>query len=135
MDIIVPFYLSLFLICYPHSCHMHTLLHFLIFVTLHVVTHYSCICVLCIAYMLLYVYVADFITVYAQHKNMVMLHTAHLHVYFYHVTTIQYYLLYKIGYYCRHDLMIIWEVVMVVKYDIFIFLLILKFRLYGIADT
>ena len=84
----------------------YTLLHFLIFVTRHVVTHYSCICILFIAYILLYVYVADFITVYAQYNNMVMLHTAHLHVHFYHVITIQKYFLYKTGYYCRHDPMI-----------------------------
>ena len=99
-------YLLLFLICYPQSCHLYTLLHFLILIILHVVTHYSCICILCIAYLLFYVYVADFITVYAQHSRMVMLHTAHLHVHFYHVTTIQHYLLYKTGYYCRHDSMI-----------------------------
>jgi len=37
------------LLLYPQSCHLYTLLHFLIFVTLHVVTH-SCICTLYIAY-------------------------------------------------------------------------------------
>ena len=37
------------LLWYSQSCHMYTLLHFLIFITLHVVTH-SCICILCIAY-------------------------------------------------------------------------------------
>ena len=106
VSIIVPLSLLLFLICYPHSCHLYTLLHFLIFVILHVVTHYSWIYILRIAYMLLYVYFAYIITVYAQHSSMVMLHTAQMHVHFYHVTTIQYYLLYKIGYYCRHDPMI-----------------------------
>ena len=92
MYTIVPLYLLLFLICYPRSCHLYTLLHFLIFVTLyvvtheschlytllyflifvtlHVVTHYSYTCILCIAYILLYVYVADFITVYAHHNSM-----------------------------------------------------------------
>ena len=69
MYIIVPLYLLLFLICYPQSCHMYTLLHFLIFVTL------SCICILCIAYILLYVYLAHIITVYSQHSSMVVLHT------------------------------------------------------------
>jgi len=80
------------------------LLHFPIFVTLHVITHYSWTHILCIASILLYVYLADIITVYAQHSSMVMLHTAHLHVHFYHVTTIQHYLVYKTD--CRHDPMI-----------------------------
>ena len=71
-----------------------------------VVTHYSRTRILCIAYILLYVYIADIITVYAQHGNMVMLHVAHLHVHFYHVIIVQHYLLYKTGYYCRHDPMI-----------------------------
>jgi len=94
MHIIVLLYLLLFLIFYPQSCHLYTLLHFLIF-TLHVVIHYSWTHILCIAYILFYVYLADIITVYAQRSSMVILHTAHLHVHFYHVTTIQYCLLYK----------------------------------------
>ena len=93
------------LLWYPQSCHLYTLLHFLIFVTLYVVTQ-SCICILCIAYILLYVYIVAFITVYVQHSSMVVLHTAHLHVHFHHVITIQQYVLYKTGYYCRHDPMI-----------------------------
>ena len=82
----------------------YTLLHSLIFVTLHVLTHYLCRCILRIAYILLYVYVADFITVCAQHSsNMVMLHTTHLHIHFHHIINIQQYFLYNTGYYCRHD--------------------------------
>jgi len=76
------------LLWYPQPCHLYALLHFLIFVTLHVVIH-SCICILCIAYILLYVYVVAFITVYAQHSSMVMLYTTHLHAHFHHVITIQ----------------------------------------------
>ena len=52
---------------------------------------------------LYYLYVVAFITVYAKHSNMVILHTAHLHVHFYHVITIQRYVLYKTGYDCRRD--------------------------------
>ena len=51
------------LLWYPQSYHLYTLLHFLISVTFHVVKH-SCICILCIAYILLYVYVVAFITVH-----------------------------------------------------------------------
>jgi len=98
MYIIVPFYLLLFLICYPRLCHLYTLLYFWIFVTLHVITLYSCTCIL-IAYMLLYVYLADIITAYAQYSSVVILHIAHLHVHFHHVITIQQYLLYKTRYY------------------------------------
>jgi len=76
------------LLWYPQSCHLYTLLHFLIFVTLHVITH-LCICILCIAYILLYVYVVAFITIYVQHSSLVMLHTAYLHVHFHHVITIR----------------------------------------------
>ena len=56
-----------------------------------------CYTVIYIAYILFYVYVADFITVYAQYSGMVMLYTAYLHVHFHHVITIQQYLLYKTG--------------------------------------
>ena len=73
------------LLWYSQSCHMYTLLHFLIFITLHVVT-LSCICIFCID-----IYVVVFITVYAQHRRMVMLHTTYLHVHFllrHHYTTV-----------------------------------------------
>ena len=86
MYIIVPLYLLLFLMFYSRSRRLYTLLHFLIFVTLHVVTHYWCTCILCIAYMLLYV---DIITVYAQDSSMVMLPTAYPYVHVYPVITIQ----------------------------------------------
>ena len=46
-----------------------TLLH----VTLSVVAYYSYTCILCIAYLLFSVYLADIITVYAQHRIMVIL--------------------------------------------------------------
>ena len=88
-------HLLLVLIIYPLSCYLYTLLHFLIHVTLSV--RYSCTSIFCIAYTLLYVYLANIIIVYAQSGSMVLLHAAHLHVP---------YLLYKTGYYCRHDPMI-----------------------------
>ena len=82
------------------------LVPFLIHVTLSVVAHYSCTSIFCIAYTLLYVYLANIITVYAQPGSMVLLYAAHLHVHFYHITTRQHYLLYKTGYDYRHDPMI-----------------------------
>jgi len=53
---------------------MYTFLHVHIFVTLHVVTHYSWIHILCIVSILLYVYLAGIIIMHAQHNSMVMLH-------------------------------------------------------------
>ena len=68
---------------------MCTLLLYLVHVTLSAVAYYSCTCIICITYILFSVYLTDIITVYAQHRIMVILHIAHLHVHFYHVTTIQ----------------------------------------------
>jgi len=67
---------------------------------------FMAIYILCVASIPLYVYLTNISIVYTQHSSVVMLHTAHLHVPFYHVTTIYQSLLYKTGYYCRHDPMI-----------------------------
>ena len=48
---------------YPLSYNLYTLLHFLILVTLHVLTHYSCIRIFCIPCILFHVYYVDIVTV------------------------------------------------------------------------
>ena len=53
---------------------------FLIHVTLSVVAHYPYASIFCITYTLLYVCLANIITVYAQPSSMVLLHAIHLHV-------------------------------------------------------
>jgi len=78
MYITVQLYLSLFLIFYPLSCHMYTLLYFLILVTIHVMTYYSCTRILCILCTLIHVYPAD--TLLYNHNIVVWLFCI-LHIY------------------------------------------------------
>ena len=103
--IIIPSYLLLFLICYSLSCHLYILLHFLMFVTLHVVTCDPCTCIPCIVNILLYVYLAYFILY--MHNTVVwvyyMLHICMFSSITHHYTT---YLLYQTRDYRGHDPMI-----------------------------
>jgi len=88
MYITVQLHLLLFLIFYPLSCHMYILLHFLILVTLYVVTHYSCIRILCIPCILFHVHHVDIATVSSQYHSIVILHTSYLNVQIHHDTII-----------------------------------------------
>ena len=71
MYITVQLYLLLFLIFCSLSCHLYTLLQFLIFVTIHVVIHYSCTCILCIQFIMFHVYPVDIVT--ASHITVIWL--------------------------------------------------------------
>ena len=138
---IVQLYLLLYLIIYPLSCYLYMLLLYLFHAILSVVAYYVCICILCIAYSLISIYLADIIPVYAQHRIMVILHmpicmctsiTPPLTCSFlshHHQTTL---FIISTGYDYRHDPMITGQVVMVLKEDMFLYFYCL---LYGITIT